>query len=202
MTQIKMCGLQTLAAIQAANACEVEYIGFVFAPSRRRVSVEQAKRLRPFVHPSIKVVGVFVNETVTEMHRIAQEVGLDILQLHGDETVEVARQLAYPVWKAIPMDSEEAVEEVKHWQAQGVLPVVDAPGQQFRGGAGETFNWQWLKGLDVPFILAGGLNHLNVREAVRSVQPSIVDVSSGIETKRQKDPIKMKVFVEAVRGAR
>lgn len=201
MTRVKICGLMELEDVKIAVDFGADAIGFVFAPSRRQLTVETAKKLASAVPNDVLKIGVFVNETPDEVNRIAGEVSLDMVQLHGDEAPEYVRQLSLPTIKALSIISFEDVRKASQYEVDYFL--FDAPGVEFRGGSGQSFDWSLLEKANIPLekvILAGGLNESNVREAIKTVNPFMVDVSSGIETEQRKDAVKIRTFIRAVRG--
>ena len=200
MTKIKLCGLTRPCDIEAANALHPNFIGFVFAPkSRRYVSPEAAAALRRALAPGIAAVGVFVRESPERIAQLLSEGVIDIAQLHGGETdADVARLRALtsqPIWQAFRIDTAQDIARAEDSAADLVL--LDSGS----GGTGTTFDWQLIQRLRRPYLLAGGLSVQNVGEAVRTLHPYGVDVSSGIETDGLKDRAKMAAFVEAVRRA-
>jgi len=203
LVKVKICGLRRKEDIEYANELKPDYVGFVFAKSKRQVEVEQALYLISFLDKEIKTVGVFVNEPVENVLKIAQTLNLDVLQFHGDETQDYVDNFKnFTVWKAIRIKDKEDLEKTKEFRVNSF--VFDTLTKKEYGGTGKTFNWEVLKGfeLNVPIILAGGLNENNVEEAIEIVNPYGVDVSSGVETEGYKDFKKMKSFIEKVRGIR
>ena len=200
MTRIKLCGLSRPEDIRAANSLRPDYIGFVFAPkSPRRVSVEDARELRRILDPSIRSVGVFVREDPALVAGLLESGIIDIAQLHGEEDKNYIRQLramsGHPIIQAFRNDTAADLVKAQTSPADYVL-LDNGP-----GGTGNVFDWTLLEGFPRPFFLAGGLTPENAVNAIRSVHPFAVDVSSGIETNGYKDPEKMKRFVHAVRTA-
>lgn len=197
MTEIKLCGLSRPQDIETANALRPEYIGFVFARgSRRYVSPETAAELKSELDPSIRAVGVFVDEAPEEVARLLNAGIIDIAQLHGTEDeayIAKLRELTdKPVIKAFRMDAEDVLARASECSADAILLDSGA-------GSGMTFNWKMLKHFTRKYFLAGGLTPDNVAEAIRELHPTAVDVSSGIETEGRKDAAKMRQLVEAVR---
>lgn len=200
MVQVKICGLMNKEAIQTAADAGTDFIGFVFAKSKREVTIEQAKQLASYVPAHVKKVGVFVNEERSVIEEIVQTVGLDYVQLHGDETPDFVNQLPYPVIKAFQVRSEKDLEQLESYNCDYYL--LDSPAGKYRGGNGETFDWNLAKSfdfLDKKVILAGGLTPENVAQAVQEVVPAGVDVSSGVETDGEKDLAKIKEFIIAAK---
>lgn len=203
MVKVKICGLRRKEDIEYANELKPDYVGFVFAKSKRQIEVEQALDLISLLDKEIKTVGVFVNEPVENALKIAQTLNLDVLQFHGDETQDYIDNFKnFTVWKAIRIKDKEDLEKTKQFKVNSF--VFDTLTKNEYGGTGKTFNWEVLKGfeLNVPIILAGGLNENNVEEAIKIVDPYAVDVSSGVETEGYKDFKKLKSFIEKVRGIR
>ncbi|MBE5875695.1 MAG: phosphoribosylanthranilate isomerase [Lachnospiraceae bacterium] len=198
MTRIKLCGLRRKCDIEYANAILPEYIGFVFAPkSKRYVSYEEAKTLSGLLDKRIMIVGVFVDEDMELIASLVQEGVIDMVQLHGNEDEAYIQSLRKwidcPIIQAFRITGNEDIDAVRASRADYVL--VDSG-----GGSGECFDWSLICKLDRTYFLAGGLTAENVQEAIESLQPFAVDVSSALETEGYKDIVKMKRFVEAVRG--
>lgn len=210
---IKICGLTTLADAQLATEAGADAVGFVFAPSPRQVTVEQVAAMTAQLPEQPLRVGVFVNASVAELVAAVRTARLDVVQLHGEEPVEVARalQTMAAVWKVIPMPPEEdaaTVELLHGWE-----PWVDAflldtalPGQ--RGGTGKTFAWRRVPALrqalgrDLPVLVAGGLRPENIEEAIQATGAWGVDVSSGVEAAPgRKDPDRLRWLMQAARAA-
>jgi len=198
VTRIKLCGLRRKCDIEYANAILPEYIGFVFAPkSKRYVSYEEAKTLSGLLDKRIMIVGVFVDEDMELIASLVQEGVIDMVQLHGNEDEAYIQSLRKwidcPIIQAFRITGNEDIDAVRASRADYVL--VDSG-----GGSGECFDWSLICKLDRTYFLAGGLTAENVQEAIESLQPFAVDVSSALETEGYKDIVKMKRFVEAVRG--
>ena len=198
-TELKFCGMRREADILAANACLPDYIGFVFsAGARRAVTPETAKKLRGALDSRIRAVGVFVDQSPEEIAEIAALVPLDCIQLHGDESEESLNRVralsGKPVWRAFQVTGPEVLARALRSRAD--LLLLDSG-----KGSGERFAWDLLEGFSRPYMLAGGLDTENVGEAIRTLSPRGVDVSSALETEGQKDPEKMRAFAEAVRRA-
>ncbi|MCR5048664.1 MAG: phosphoribosylanthranilate isomerase [Saccharofermentans sp.] len=197
MTKIKFCGLTRKCDIEAVNELGPEYIGFVFWPrSKRVVTREQASELKAMLDPSIKAVGVFVDEDIEVVKSLLNDDIIDIAQLHGSEDGTYINDLKMstgkPVIKAFKIRSEDDGRQAEESPADMVL--LDSG-----MGTGKTFNWEIIKGVKRPFFLAGGLAPDNAAEAIRELHPYALDVSSGIETEGIKDTKKMTDFYEAVR---
>ena len=200
MTRIKLCGLSREEDIFSANMYRPDYIGFVFwNKSKRCVTGTQAAKLKRLLDKDIQAVGVFVDEDVEVVAKLLKDGVIDIPQLHGNESesyVEALREKTKEgtkIFKAFIIQTKEDVEAANTSSADMVL--LDSG-----KGSGEPFNWDLLKQIERPYILAGGLNMDNLAKALKTLHPYGVDVSSGIETAGKKDPEKMKVFVDCVRG--
>jgi phosphoribosylanthranilate isomerase len=214
-TRIKICGLSRAPEIEHAVALGVDAVGLVFyPPSRRSVSIDQARELARHVAPFVSLVGLFVNADDAWLQRITDEVPLSLLQFHGDETPERCRQLAgkagLPWLRALRVGAAvtpaDLVESALDYAcADGLL--LDAMVDGF-GGGGKVFDWSLIpEELGHRAVLSGGLNAQNVLDAVRRVRPYAVDVSSGVEVPGTngptgvKDHDRMTAFVRAVREA-
>ena len=198
MTGIKICGLFREEDIDSANAVQPDYIGFIllFPKSHRNISVETAARLKAQLHSGIRAVGVFVNQSEDTVAESAKTIGLDVIQLHGNEDdryiESIRRRTGLPIWKAFRVKSREDLAAAEASTADLVL--LDGG-----SGGGEVFDWGLTQGIRRPFILAGGLTPENIPEAVRRLSPVLIDLSSGGETDRIKDREQMRAAVEAVR---
>ena len=254
--KVKMCGISKVETIPAVVEAKPDYMGLVFAPSKRQVTVDQAKTLVEELHKqygnrysreevqcsndvvqdgavigavqegtatgdahegiltstenasptlihqeAIKTVGVFVNETLETLVKIATEVNLDAVQLHGDEDEAFIQSLKertnVEVWKAVQIRSAADAEA---WiDSSADMLLFDAYHKDERGGTGEVFDWSCLDVFERPFMLAGGIDSTNVARAIRTVRPYGIDISSGIETDGVKDDEKIKAFTNIVR---
>jgi phosphoribosylanthranilate isomerase len=206
---VKICGITSPADAGLAVEAGADAVGFVFwRTSPRKVTAEHAAEIARELPDTVLRVGVFVDAPREEMARVADAVGLDLLQLHGDEPPEALAGLPRSALKAVRVGKGFAQEVAMRYAGHAAGLVVDTrlPGEtQLHGGTGVPFDWSLVKGLAerVPFLmLAGGLGPSNVAEAIRAVRPHAVDVSSGVEAlPGRKDPEKVRAFVEAVRAA-
>ena len=216
--KVKMCGISKVETIPAVVEAKPDYMGLVFAPSKRQVTVDQAKTLVEELHrgyaqkygsdtehdknDTIKTVGVFVNETVDNLVTIANEANLDAVQLHGDEDETFIQSLKertnVEVWKAIQIRT--AADTEKWIDSSADMLLFDAYHKDERGGTGEVFDWSSLDAFERPFILAGGIDSTNVARAIRTVRPYGIDISSGIETNGVKDDEKITAFTKIVKS--
>ena len=203
--RVKVCGLTSVEDARAAAEAGADAVGLVFWPgSPRAVSLPVARAIAAALPPFVARVGVFVDAAADEMGRLADEVGLDVLQLHGQEPLEVLARLPRRVLKAVHVESEAQLERALAWAERGAGLLVDAAGVARPGGTGRACDWDWARRLRerAPFVaLAGGLTPENVGEAVVRVAPHALDVSSGVESAPgRKDPARMRAFVAAARS--
>ncbi len=206
MTKIKLCGLSRIEDIEAANRLRPDYIGFVlWEKSSRYVSRDKARVLKEALDPEIQAVGVFVNEEPEVVAGYLNEGIIDLAQLHGSEDrayMDRLRSLApdKEIIRAIQIKSRDGLlqELSKFEKAEPDYYLLDSG-----TGSGQSFNRELIRDIEIGrrYFLAGGLDADNVSEAIRELSPYAVDVSSGIETDRSKDPAKMEKFVRAVKGA-
>jgi len=211
MTRIKICGIREEVHALAAVEAGADFIGFVFAPTRRQVSPAKAREIVDTVKKSsnaIEPVGVFVDTPASEVNRLADFCGLDWVQLSGNESWEYCRQIARPIIKAIRIGQQlreeinaELAGGLKTLSPQRFITLLDSQVEGKYGGTGITFNWRLAQQVakEFPVIIAGGLNPENVAQAIEIAAPWGVDVSSGVETDGTKDIAKIKAFIKAVR---
>ncbi len=203
MAEIKICGITNQKDGKEAVELGADYIGFVFYDkSPRNITPRMAKKIgRSLI--GVKKVGLFVNEDPKKVNNIADLVGLDVIQFHGDESPEYCRQFnGREVWKAIRVKDEGSISEIARFKTVDAV-VLDKYVDGKMGGTGESFDWdlaEKAKGLDKQIVLAGGLNPANVADAILKVNPLVVDVSSGVEeAKGKKSYEKMKKFIDTAR---
>jgi phosphoribosylanthranilate isomerase len=214
VTKIKICGLSEMQHALAAAEAGADFLGLVFALSRRQVSIEKALPIAKEIHalsPQPIVVGVFVNSTAEEVNRTADRCNLDWVQLSGDETWDYCQQIERPIIKTIHISSTKTIEEIISEIAMGYrlltrqdfVCLIDSKVGEAYGGTGQAFDWKLAKEISARFsvIIAGGLTPTNVSRLVEEVQPWGVDVSSGVETNGQKDIAKIRTFVQVARAA-
>ena len=200
MTKIKICGLTRTEDIDVVNEFMPDYIGFVFAKSRRQVSAEQAKELKKRLKPEIKAVGVFVNEKLENIAEIANQGIIDLIQIHGDENAAYCEQLRKltqaPIIKAVRVENEDDLAGIEEFDCDYYL--FDTLSSKEYGGTGKVFDHSILynKEIKKPFFVAGGLNQNNVAAAIEATKPFGVDTSGGVETDGVKDINKIKEFIK------
>ncbi|WDV05706.1 phosphoribosylanthranilate isomerase [Lysinibacillus irui] len=200
MTKVKICGFQKQEHVITAIQAGADAIGFVFAPSKRRVTIEQAQLLANEVPQGVLKIGVFVNPSAAELKEAVERVPLDYVQYHGEETPAFIQEQGYPAIKALSVRGKEDIQAAADYQVDYYL--FDAPGTDFKGGSGHTFDWSLLEEVGIPrekLLLAGGLNVDNIEEAITTVAPFMVDVSSGVETDGMKNSAKIQEFLKTVK---
>ncbi|MDO4270562.1 MAG: phosphoribosylanthranilate isomerase [Eubacteriales bacterium] len=199
--KLKFCGLTRMADIAAANEARPDYAGFVFAESRRRVSDLDAARLRARLDPSIRSVGVFVNDEPAHIAALVRDGVIDLVQLHGDEDARYIARLRgltdAPLIKAVRARTRADIERA------AALPVdfllLDTYVQHAYGGSGKPFDWSLIGRPSKPYFLAGGICQDNLARALETSAYAL-DISSGIETDGVKDAAKMRSIAATVRS--
>lgn len=198
--EIKICGIRREEDIEIVNKYKPDYIGFIFAKSKRKVTPARAARLSEMLTGDTKTVGVFVNAPHEEIQSTVKLAGLDVVQLHGDEDEEYIKNLDVDceIWKAIRVRDGADIPDIDG--ADRLL--LDKYTDKEYGGSGKTFDWSSVGTVntDKPIILAGGLNKNNVNNGIKIFRPVCVDVSSSVETDGFKDEKKIKEFINAVRN--
>lgn len=241
MTLIKICGNRTPEDVIAAADAGADFVGMVFAPSSRQVSIDEAQamvralgapladhefsvpppaqshareEIAPWFHHGADVieayldvkrpltVGIFADQPIEEVNEIAEEVGLDLVQLSGDESWEDCLRVTRQVIQIVHVSALDSPSDaLNHVQPGFAIALgLDSAHGPYRGGSGETFDWEVARAIAdrIPIMLAGGLNPENVGEAIATVEPWIVDVSSGTEADGVKDHDRVRAFVAAV----
>jgi phosphoribosylanthranilate isomerase len=202
MTWIKICGITNLEDARRAISCGADALGFIFAPSPRKTDPLKVREIVRHIPPGVFKVGVFVNEDLRVVERIAGECDLDFLQLHGEEPPEYCRQAPLPVVKGIRVKDRESLQMAERYPMTFLL--LDSWVPDRAGGTGKTFSWEIAREIRQKrnFILSGGLTAENVAEAIQQLHPMGVDANSGVEQMPGvKDPDKLAHFIRMVREA-
>lgn len=190
MTKVKICGITNYDDASMAADLGADALGFIFASSPRKIDTDRAMEIIKKLPPFVKSVGVFVNENIKKVIDISEYCGLDIIQLHGDESPEICRRLMPRAIKALRIKNDSSIpENYSEYRGNIKAFLLDTYSDKLAGGTGKTFNWDMavkMKTLGVPIILAGGLNPSNIEEAIQKVNPYGIDVGSGVEEKPGK----------------
>ncbi len=195
MVKVKICGIRRAEDIEIINKYPPDYIGFVFAESKRKINLDTAKTLKKMLKVNIPVVGVFVNGNIEDILELYRNDIIDIAQLHGDENEDYINQLkeeapGIKLIKAIEINKKEDLNDYENINVEYLL--LDSG-----KGSGKTFNWDLInKNISKDFFLAGGLNSANFNQAIEKFQPYGIDLSSGVETNGYKDEEKIKKIME------
>lgn len=201
MSKIKICGLTRKQDIDAVNAAVPDYIGFVFAKSKRQIDEVMAKALKELLNSSIKAVGVFVNEEIKNVVKLCGSHVIDLIQLHGDENEDYIKRLKNcvpnKIIKAIRVKDPEDIRKAMEFSCDYLL--LDAYHDCKYGGTGKSFDWSMIYDINKPYFLAGGINSGNITQAIERYRPYCIDVSSGVETNGYKDPEKILDIVAKAR---
>ena len=206
MTKIKICGITNYDDAVMAADLGADALGFIFASSPRKIDTDKAMEIIKKLPPFVKSVGVFVNENIKKIIDITEYCDLDNIQLHGDESPEICRRLMPRAIKSVKIRDNSLPEDYAEYKGKVKAFLLDTYSDKVAGGTGKTFNWDValnFKKMGVPVILAGGLNPLNIREAIEKVKPYAVDVSSGLEERPgKKDHSLMKKLFEEINAVR
>jgi phosphoribosylanthranilate isomerase len=200
--KVKICGLTRAEDVQVAVEAGANAIGFVFTASPRRINIETAVRLSRYVPSGVLRVGLFLDQERSEIERVVHSVPLDLLQFHGNETEQECDLFGLPWLKAVAMEDAGSVKRAQRDYPGAAGLLLDSHSKGERGGSGRVFDWSLSAPQAKAIWLAGGLNADNVGQAIRTVKPFAVDVSSGVEIRPGiKDAGMIKAFFKAVRAA-
>lgn len=202
-TKVKICGIKTQEEISILNQYPIQYMGFIFAPSKRQITTLKAEQLRKLVREDILVVGVFVNETAEQINEIIKLCNLQIVQLHGEESVDFCKKINAKVWKSISIKDENSLKLLEEYAFAVDHLLLDTYSDSEKGGTGKIFNWQLVRGTSKKhsIVLAGGLTPENIVDAIELVHPQVVDLNSGVETDLIKDEVKIRKVFTALKEA-
>ncbi|MFB0521740.1 MAG: phosphoribosylanthranilate isomerase [Desulfatiglandales bacterium] len=203
MVKVKVCGITNYQDASMAIELGADALGFIFASSPRQITPEKARDIIYAIPPFVQTVGVFVDEDPGKIRRTIHLCGLDLVQLHGDESPDLCRELMPCAIKALRLKDESSLSAIKPYRGRVRAILLDTYMQGKRGGTGRTFDWDLAikaKEFGIPTILSGGLNPDTISEAISLVKPFGVDVNSGIEeSPGKKSPNLMGELMEIIR---
>lgn len=203
MVKVKICGITDPHDASVAVDLGADSLGFIFAPSPRQVTPEEVRTIVMTLPPFVQTVGVFIDEDRAKIRQIIDFCGLDLVQLHGEESPEMCNELMPRSIKAFRVNDESSVSAVGRYQGSVKAVLFDSYSEEKRGGTGKTFDWNLAvkgKEMGMPVILSGGLTPSNIQEAILNVKPYAVDVNSGVEkSPGRKSLILMKKLMETIR---
>jgi phosphoribosylanthranilate isomerase len=182
--KVKICGITNLEDASIAVEFGANALGFIFAPSPRQITPQKARAIIHAIPPFVKTVGVFVNEAPATIREVMQHCGLDLIQLHGDESPALCEELMPGTIKALRIKDESSLQAGRAYQGKVRALLLDTYSKEKAGGTGKTFNWNLaikIKEMGIPIILSGGLGPSNIDLAIHTVRPYGVDVNSGVE---------------------
>jgi phosphoribosylanthranilate isomerase len=203
VTQIKICGITNEQDALYAAGCGAAAMGFIFyPPSPRYIKPEDARKIVSVLPDELVKVGVFVNEKVAIIKRVMESCGLDMIQLHGDESPEFCREFpAFQIIKAVELKNDNDLNHTYSYEVAAIL--VDSRNAGLYGGTGKKVNWDLAHRVKnkKPLILSGGLNEKNIAEAMRTVTPAALDINSGVESEAgKKDHAKLARIFDIIRA--
>lgn len=194
---IKICGLRRTVDTEYINEFkEIKYIGFVFAESKRKISIEEAIKIKNNLRSDIKTVGVFADMDIDIINKISKEVNLDIIQLHSNENNNDCKKAIKKVWKSISIKDINSIKVADNFSCANGF-VLDTYNKNLWGGSGISFSWEIAKNFSNKYftVLAGGINSENIKDALKIVNPNVIDVSSSVETDGFKDYKKIRQLI-------
>ena len=201
--KVKICGITNYEDAAIAVDLGATALGFIFADSPRQITPQKARDIIHAIPPFVKTVGVFVNERPAAIKEIVHHCGLDLVQLHGNESPGLCHELMPSTIKALRIKDASSIQSSLAYQGKVRALLLDTYAKDKAGGTGSTFDWRLaikIKELGIPIILAGGLGPSNIDSAIRTVKPYAVDVNSGVEEcPGKKSPMLMKDLMKKVR---
>jgi phosphoribosylanthranilate isomerase len=199
---VKICGITDYEDASIAVRLGANTLGFIFAHSPRQITPQKARDIISAIPPFIKTVGVFVNEGLAAIREIKHYCGLDLVQLHGDESPNFCHAVMPYTIKALRIKDASSLHSIQAYHGKVRALLLDTYSKDKAGGTGKTFDWKLalkIKKLGIPIILSGGLGPSNIDEAINTVRPYAVDVNSGVEERAgKKSHILMKELMEKV----
>ena len=203
MVQVKVCGITRMADAEKAVELGADALGFVFAESPRKIIPQKARDITRRISPFVKTVGVFVNEQPAEIRKILDFCGLDLLQLHGNESVSACSKLAPRVIKAFRVQGEKSLLQIAEYKNHVRAILLDTYQKGLNGGTGKTFDWGLAvksKETGIPLVLSGGLDADNIEAALERANPFAIDINSSVEKiPGIKDHERMRIFMEKIK---
>ncbi len=187
--KVKICGITNLEDASIAVELGANALGFIFAPSPRQITSQKARAIIRAIPPFVKTVGVFVNEAPATIKEVMQHCGLDLVQLHGDESPGFCDELMPCTIKALRIKDESSLQTSQPYHGKVRALLLDTYSKEKAGGTGKTFDWNLaikIKKMGIPIILSGGLGPSNIDLAIHTVRPYAVDVNSGVEARPGK----------------
>jgi phosphoribosylanthranilate isomerase len=204
MVKVKICGITNPEDATLAVALGVDALGFIFAPSPRQVSPENAQRIIDSLPPFVQKVGVFVDGDLRSIQDIKDFCYLDVIQLHGDESPDFCQEFMPETIKAFRLKNDSSLQPIIRYQGKVSALLLDTYQEGLKGGTGKPFEWGLAvkaRGFGIPVILSGGLGPSNIARAVLTVRPYAIDVNSSIERRPGiKDPVLMRQLMEKVKN--
>ncbi len=182
--KVKICGITNLEDASIAVELGANALGFIFAPSPRQITPQKARAIIRAIPPFVKTVGVFVNEAPATIREVMQHCGLDLIQLHGDESPALCEELMPCTIKALRIKDESSLQTSQPYHGKVRALLLDTYSKKKAGGTGKTFDWNLaikIKKMGIPIILSGGIGPSNIDLAIHTVRPYAVDVNSGVE---------------------
>jgi len=206
MIRVKICGITNKRDALQAVESGADALGFIFAESPRRITPEQAKDIISCLPPFITTVGVFVNASEEEIKRIIQYCGIDMVQLHGDESPRFCNLFMPRTIKSLRVNDASILEKIPFYKGYVRAILLDTYDDRLMGGTGISFDWQIAvntKRYGIPLILSGGLRPENIFNAIEIVKPFAVDVNSGVEIKpgRKSGVLMRSLFINIKKGS-
>ena len=200
--KVKICGITDYKEASAAVDLGVDALGFIFAASPRQITPQKARAIISEIGPFVKTVGVFVNELPDVIRAVTHYCGLDLVQLHGNESPELCLSMMPYAIKALRIKDDSSSQASMAYNGKVRALLLDTYSKERAGGTGKTFDWKMavkIKKLKIPIILSGGLGPSNIRQAIRTVEPYAVDVNSGVEERPgKKSPELMKELMRKI----
>jgi phosphoribosylanthranilate isomerase len=201
--KVKICGITNLEDASIAVELGADALGFIFAPSPRQITSHEARSIIRAISPFVKTVGVFVNEEPARIKEAIKLCGLDLVQLHGDESPVLCDELMPYTIKALRIKDESCLQTSRAYHGKVRALLLDTYSKEKAGGTGKTFDWELaikIKKQGLPIILSGGLAPSNIVAAIHTVRPQAVDVNSGVEERPgKKSPSLIRDLMEDIR---